>query len=242
MIVTIPDKQLFLKNFLLPISKINDGCVVELTQEGFNCLTATADSSVILFNKIEIDNEIDKPVTLNIADIKKIIKVVECIEEDKFNLSIDKNNINYNGNGIKFKYHLLEDGIVVSPKLSIKKLMDVEFPVTFSFPYKTILEFLRGSTFATESNKLYIYSESGKICGDLTDRARHNVDSFTLPICDYSGASFTEICLNFELMRIISGVRVKELQCRLNPKLGVVLFEINDKNINTKYITSALIK
>jgi DNA polymerase III sliding clamp (beta) subunit (PCNA family) len=241
-IINVPDRQSFLKNFLLPISKINDGCVIEASSDGFSCLTATADSSVILFNKFNNDLDIEQPINLNIADIKKIIKVVECVEGESLSLNVDKNNINYNGNGIKFKYHLLEDGIITAPKLSIKKLTEIEFPIAFTLPYKTIVELLKGSTFATESNKLYFYSENGKVFGDLTDRARHNVDSFTLPVCDYSGPSFTEICLNFELIRIISGVRVKELQCKINPKLGVVIFEVTDKLIQTKYIASALIK
>jgi len=241
-IINVPDRQSFLKNFLLPISKINDGCVIEINSDGFNCLTATADSSVILFNKFSVDLDIEKSVNLNIADIKKIIKVVECVEGDSITLNVDKNNINYNGNGIKFKYHLLEDGIITAPKLSIKKLTEIEFPIVFTLPYKTIVELLKGSTFATESNKIYFYSENNKVYGDLTDRARHNVDSFTLPVCDYNGPSFAEICLNFELIRIISGVRVKELQCKINSKLGVVIFEVSDKLIQTKYIASALIK
>ena len=242
MIINILDRSSFLKNFLLPISKINDGCVIEISSDGFSCLTATADSSVILFNKFNIELDVDKPINLNIADIKKIIKVIECVEGDTISLNVDKNNINYNGGGIKFKYHLLEDGIVTTPKLSIKKLTEIEFPISFTLPYKTIVELLKGSTFATESNKIYFYSNGGKVYGDLTDRARHNVDSFTLPISDYAGINFSDICLNFELIRIISGVRVKELQCRINQKLGVVIFEIEDKLIQTKYIASALIK
>lgn len=242
MIINIPDRQSFLKNFLLPISKINDGCVIEVNQDGFSCLTATADSAVILHNRYNLDIDVDKPLTLNIADIKKIIKVVECVGDDKISLNIDKNNISYNGNGMKFKYHLLEDGIITAPKLSVKKLTEIDFPINFTIQYKTLVELLRGSTFATESNKVYLYSENGKVYGDLTDRARHNVDSFTLPICEYPGTVFSDICLNFEIVRIISGVRVKELHCKINPKIGIVLFEISDKLIQTKYIASSLIK
>lgn len=240
--IHIPDRKLFLSGFLLPLSKISDSCVINLTDNGFDSLVCTSDASIILSTAYKLDLDIDSPVSLNIADIKKIIKVLECIPDDSIILTLDKNNIIYNNKNIKFKYHLLEDGIITIPKINLKKIDELQFPVKFTFEYKSLLDLLRGSTFATDSNKVYLYSEENKILGDLTDRARHNIDSFTTPLCDYNGPELQPICLNFELIRIISGVRVKQLDCLVNPKLGVIVFQINSGNITTKYIASSLIK
>lgn len=240
--ISIPDRKLFLSGFLSPLSKISDSCVINLHDNGFDSLVCTSDSSVILSTNYKLDVDIDAPIHLNIADIKKIIKVLDCIPDDSIVLTLDKNNITYNNKNIKFKYHLLEDGIITIPKINLCKVQEIQFPVKFTFEYKMLLDLLRGSTFATDSNKVYLYSGSGKIHGDLTDKARHNIDSFTIPICDYNGPELEPICLNFELIRIISSVRVKQLDCLINPKLGVIVFQINSGNITTKYIASSLVK
>jgi hypothetical protein len=240
--VNIPDRKLFINGFLAPLSKINDSCVIAVSNTGFSCVVCTSDASIILHSSYDIGTNLKENLRLNIADIKKVIKAFECIASDNFTIAIDKNNINYAGDEIKFKYHLLEDGIITPPKVDVTKLASLEFPVSFNIQYKSLLELLRGSTFATESNKLYIYSKDGKIYGDLTDRARHNVDSISLPLGDYSGIELLPLCLNFEVIRIISSVRVKQLECKINPKIGVILFQIMDGTVKTRYIASSLVK
>lgn len=240
--VFIPDKKLFVSSFLSPLSKINDSCVITVSEEGFSAIVSTSDSSVILSSQYKVELDIDKPMDLNIADLKKVLKAFDCIGSNSFTLNIDTNNICYNGTEIRFKYHLLEDGIITKPKINLQKLGSLEFPVIFPIQYKSLLELLRGSTFATESNKLYIYTENNKVFGDLTDKARHNVDSMSIPLSEYHGTSFPGLCLNFEIIRIISGVKVKQLECKINPKLGVVLFQATDNIVHTQYIASTLVK
>lgn len=240
--VNIPDKKLFINGFLSPLSKINDSCVINVTNTGFSSLVCTSDGSIILHSTYDVDTNLKDEIRLNIADIKKIIKAFDCISTDSFTIFLDKNNISYNGDEIKFKYHLLEDGIITSPKVNVTKLANLDFPIKFNIQYKSLLDLLRGSTFATESNKLYIYSKNNKIFGDLTDRARHNVDSISLPLGDYAGEELLPLCLNFEVIRIISSVRVKQLECKINPKIGVILFQIMDGSVKTRYIASSLVK
>jgi len=241
--LVINDKKVFLRGFLQPISKINDSCVISVTDKGLHCTTCTPDASIILSTKLQQEIDTDKPFNLNISDIRKVIKAIECIEKDTFILTLDRNNISYNSKEIKFKYHLLEDNIISIPKLNVDKLHEINFPINFNIQYKALIELLRGSTFTTDSNKIYIYSKDTSVYADLTDRSRHNVDSFTLPIHEgYVGDSFDNLCLTFELVRIISGVRVKQLDCKINPKLGVVMFELCDGQITTRYITSSYVK
>lgn len=240
--ITIPDKKIFLSSFLSPISKISDSCVISLTDSGLSCVTCTADAAIILHAQYNLDLDIDKKFELNIADVKKVYKAFECINSDSFVFDVDKNNISYSGVEIRFKYHLLEEGIITKPKINVEKIGGLDFPLSFTVQYKSLVELLRGSTFATESNKLYIYSENNKIFGDLTDKARHNVDSMSIPLCEYNGPEIQTICLNFELIRIISGVRVKQLECRVNPKIGIVVFQTTDSTVKTQYIASSLIK
>lgn len=240
--VHIPDRKLFLNGFLQPLSKINDSCVITVTSDGFSSVVSTTDASVILHSVYNTELDTDTSLRLNISDIKKVIKAFECIQDNSFTVTIDKNNISYSGPEIRFKYHLLEDGIIIPPKVDVSKIASLSFPVTFNIQYKSLIDLLRGSTFATESNKLYIYSQDGKIYGDLTDKARHNVDNISLPLGEYTGSPLESLCLNFELIRIISSVRVKQLECKINPKLGVIMFQLLDGVVKTRYIASSLVK
>jgi len=240
--ITIPDKKIFLNSFLSPINKISDSCIITVSDNGLSCIAHTADAAIILHTNYKLDLDIDKPFNLNVADVKKIYKAFDCIGSDSFVFEVDNNSLNYSGTEIKFKYHLLEDGIITKPKINIEKINSLDFPITFTIQYKSLVELLRGSTFTTESNKLYIYSDKGKVFGDLTDKARHNVDSMSIPLCDYQGQELPPICLNFELIRIISGVRVKQLECRINPKIGIIVFQIADNVVNTQYIASSLVR
>lgn len=240
--INVPDRKLFLNGFLAPLSKINDSCVINVADDGFSSVVTTTDASVILHSAYNCDVSIDNILKLNISDIKKIIKAIECIQSDSFTLSVDKNNISYSGEEIKFKYHLLEDGIIIPPKVDVNKIASLNFPVKFNIQYKSLIDLLKGSTFTTESNKLYLYSQNGKIYGDLTDRARQNVDSISLPLGEYTGEPLDYLCLNFELIRIISSVRVKQLECKINPKIGVILFQLLDGSVKTRYIASSLVK
>ena len=101
--VFIPDKKLFVNSFLSPLSKINDSCVVSISDTGFSSIVSTADSSVILFSQYKLEIDIDKPIDLNIADLKKVLKAFDCIGSNSFTLDIDTNNICYNGTEIRFK-------------------------------------------------------------------------------------------------------------------------------------------
>ena len=240
--VNIPDRKLFINGFLLPLSRINDSCVITVTGDGFSSVASTTDGSVILHSAYNTEVGIDTSLKLNISDLKKVIKAFECIQGDSFTISIDKNNISYTGTEIRFKYHLLEDGIIIPPKVDVAKIASLNFPVTFNIQYKSLIDLLKGSTFTTESNKLYLYSQDGKIYGDLTDRARHNVDSISLPLGEYTGDKLDYLCLNFELIRIISSVRVKQLECKINPKIGVIMFQLLDGVVKTRYIASSLVK
>jgi hypothetical protein len=59
---------------------------------------------------------------LNIPDIKKLVRVVECIDADELQFDINSNNLQYISDSFKFKYHLLEDGLMKLPSINIKKI------------------------------------------------------------------------------------------------------------------------
>jgi len=73
---------------------------------------------------------------------------------------------------------------------------------------------------------------------ELTDRARHNTDNFTLSVCN---ADFTldPIPVNLDNIRLLSVID-EEFTVRVNTEYGVVVFDIQSNDIKLKYIISAL--
>lgn len=238
------NSQLFKKLFLEQISKISDSAVVVLNNNRVSCLTCTPDNTVILSIDFPIEVSSDTlPITLNVGDIKKLIRAVDCIDKEKATLTLHNNNLTYKDKNIQFKYHLLENGIIPQPKINIEKLNKLEFDSTFVLQDKTLNEIIKASTFSTDSNKIYLTSQDNVLKGNLTDMTRFNIDSFETVISDkFEGAKIQNLCLNFEVFRIISTGKFNELKCQISSKLGVVLFSFQNNIITTKYIVSALTK
>ena len=104
---------------------------------------------------------------------------------------------------------------------------------------RTMLQRLfKGSTFASETNKIYFYTENGNLMAELTDRSRHNTDNFTIGL-DEVDFTLDPIPVNLDNIRLLSSIN-DEFEVKINTEYGVVIFDIQDKDIKLKYIISAL--
>ena len=242
--IHITDKSFFVRYFLQPISKISESCCINLDNKGLSCIINTPDNSIIANIQYQVEeNTHNTPVTLNIPDVNRLIKALEAINEDKITLTLDKNNICYKNNSISFKYHLLENGVLNRPKINIDKINSIDIDTNFILTEKAIQDIIKASTFCVDSNKIYLYSRESKLHGELTDRARPNVDSFTVELAsEVVGKDLASLCLNLEVIRILSTNKVKQIRCKTNNTLGVVLFEYGNNILKAQYIVSSLTK
>ena len=101
----------------------------------------------------------------------------------------------------------------------------------------------KGSSFATETSKVYLFEEDGKIYSELGDRSRHNADNFNCILSDEStGASIgTPLALNFESFRLISFSNSREVEFKINQEMGVITCTLKKGNTSLIYVISALI-
>lgn len=239
------NNQHFKKLFLEQIVKISDSCVVSLLDGKLRSKASSADNSVILGVELALEEapKLQEEIFLNIGDIKKLIRAFDCVGEERVTFSIENNNINYKDKNIKFKYHLLEDGIINQPKVNLEKLEQLEFDSNFTLEDRSLNDLIKCSNFSTDSNKIYLTSEGSKLKGDLTDKTKYNVDNLELSVSNnFTGTPISNLCLNFEVFRIISTCKFNSLQCSISSKLGVVLFAFTNNIITVKYIVSALTK
>lgn len=241
MTLVISDRDKFLTNFITPLSKVADSAVLKVTKQKISSLISACDNTIIVSAEYS-DDKIDVEKILNVPDLKKLCRVLSCIETDSFELDISANYIGFKSDSVRFKYHLYDDNIITTPKVNIDKLKALEYDGSFTLSHGSTVSLIKGSTISTESNKLYISVKDNFVTGELTDKMRANIDSYGIRISDnYSGVQFNlPIPLNFEIFRIISSMRFKEIQAKLVTKMGVMLFDLNLENTSFKFVISAL--
>jgi hypothetical protein len=240
----IKNKSFFVKHFLQPLSKISDTCCVVVKDNVASCLVNSPDNSIILNIKYTLDDTVCETEELvNIPDIKKLIRAFDVIEQEDLTFKLDKNNLSYKNNNISFKYHLLENGVINRPKINVEKINSIKIDTTFLLTEKALSDIIKASTFSVDSNKAYFFTDNKKIFVELTDRARPNMDSFsTEAAAEYSGLDIKSICLNLEVIRIISTNKIKQINCKVNSELGIVIFDYGNNILSTQFIVSSLTK
>jgi hypothetical protein len=239
--INISDKQTFISKFLSPLNKINENAVLRVNKDKISSLTSTSDSTLILHTVYKCDNECESTI-LNIPDINKFIKVLSCTNEDALEIKFDKNCLVYKSNDIKFKYHLLEDGILSSPAVNVNKVKELDFDISFRVDCATVLNLLKGSTFTTDTNKIYFYTENECVYGKLTDMQKHNVDVYTQKLSDqHKGALAEPLPLSFEVIRMVSSIRFDYIDVHINAENNVYIFDISGNNYKLNYIASGYI-
>ena len=231
----LPKKGEFL-TFLDTVSKISDSAILNVKEDKLTSLVSSIDNTLILYCEYAIPSEFED--TLNIPDIKKLARVLDTLDRDKVNLTVNSNNIQYSGDSVKFKYHLFEDGFLANPNLNLEKINKFDFDVEFDLDKPTLQQIFKGSNFTSETNKIYFYTENGRLMAELTDRARHNTDNFSLCLGS-SNFNLNPTPVNFDNIRLLSIIN-NQFKVKINTSYGVVVFEIEESDIKLKYIISTL--
>jgi hypothetical protein len=237
----IKNKKDFVSNFLGPVSNLNDVCILSIEGNSMSCTLASADATIVCKSTIEVDTDLDN-VKLNLPDIKKMVRVLDIIPSTEIELQINENNISYNKNGYKFKYHLLDDGIIKQPNLNVEKIKKLDFNTKFIVKENELNTLFKGSSFATETSKVYIFEEDGKINGELGDRSRHNTDNFICELSnEFEGNIKKPLPVNFDSFRLVSFSGSREVNFSVNTDMGVITCNFKKGDAQLIYIISALI-
>ena len=236
----IKNKKDFISNFLNPVSNLNDACILEIIDNVLISTLASTDGTIVCKSTIDVESDINTKI--NIPDIKKLIRVLEIIPSAEIELKLNENNISYNENGYRFRYHLLDDGIIKQPSLNVEKVNKLNFDTSFNVKENDLSTLFKGSSFATETSKIYIYEEEDKIFGELGDRNRHNTDNFVCILSDvYEGNLIKPLPINFDSFRLISFNNSKDIKFNINTEMGVITCTFQKGDTSLIYIISALI-
>jgi len=243
MILKIKNKNDFVDRFLSPISKINENAVIKVNTDKISSLITTNDETLILYVVYANSDVETLQCNLNIPDINRLIKVFSCIDSDNIDIELDSNRLRYTSDNINFKYHLLEDGIITTPSVSFDKIKKLNFTTTFEIKSHDMSSLIKASTFTVDTDKLYIHTKDGKIYSELTDKQKHNIDSFSRVLAEsYNGDEIlTSIPLNFETFRLMSSLRFDTCSVCLDQEKKVFLLTINSGDYTLNFVTVGLV-
>ena len=239
----INNKESLVNNFLSPIGKLTENTVIKVRKNELSAVSSSNDGTLIVNCTMPQSNDVDDTLYLNIPDINKLIKVFSCIEHSEVEFNFNNNNLEYKSPSVGFKYHLLEDGIIDPPSVDINKIKKIDFSFKFSVTPNTVNQLVKASTFTTDTNKVYFNTVGDVVEATLTDKQRHNVDSFSQQISDsYTGDPLNkELAMSFETIRIISSIRFEKLNIHVNPELNVFLFQIETNGSNIMVVSSGYV-
>lgn len=140
----------------------------------------------------------------------------------------------------KFKYHLYDDGILVKPKITLAKIKALKFDYEFDFNKSFIKTLLSNSSIFKDTNKLYIYTEDGKLIWSLADKTMTNTDTLTI-IGEDVDFEMDEFILNLDNVRLIDFGESDIAKFEIS-KNGIGKIGIESGNIQLNYIVSSLTK
>ena len=242
-VLKINNRSTFINNFLSPIGKLTENTVIKVRDKELNAVSSSSDGTLIVSCSLPQQNEVDDTLFLNVPDINKLVKVLGCVNTDDLQLKFNNNNLEYKSANVGFKYHLLEDGIIDLPSVDINKIKNIDFSFKFDIQPSVINQLIKASTFVTDTNKIYFHVNDSAVDATLTDKQRHNVDSYTHTVSEsFTGDPLTkDLAMNFETIRIISTIRFESLSIHVNPDLNVFLFQLNVQGCNIIVVSSGYV-
>jgi hypothetical protein len=238
-------KKDFADNFLSVIGKAVDIVSIKLNKDGLYAVCNKPDTSIILLAKYSKVFNVDQEITLNIGDVKKLLRVIDCIDEDELVFKIESNHLYYKTSKLQFKYHFLDDSVV--PKVTLKKdkIEALTNDTFFDVNTKKLQEILKASSFTTDTNKIYLYGQTDGVYCELGDKEKSNTDNISLKVADnVEGQPFNQVIpFNLDIFRILTGVKFETARVGINLKFKVMSFYVKPtEETDFTFVISGLVK
>lgn len=244
------NRRTFLSDFLIPVNKIADKGIFTVKEDGIECLSCSAydkkEQTIILYTKYVERFGVERELKLNIPNIAKLINVFSFLSEDEVKLVVDANSLSYKSphSGISFRYHLLEDGVLDAPTVKMENIYKMGFDFDCSMPNATLKTLLKGSSFADQTNKVYLFTKDKKLHGILMDENLKNTDNFEIPLAEsYGGMDIKKkIPMSLEIFKVVSSLNFDAVTLKINVEKGIIMFEVKTDKYLLQYVVTSLVK
>jgi len=168
--IKIDNIKNFTTSFLSLISKTSESVCIKVDSNKIYSVTSSGDNTIVVFSTYKQQNDLQDNLKLNIPDINRLNRLLNCVNENNIELDHDSNCIKYKSKTVRFKYHLLEDGIITVPAVSIDKIKKLSFDYNFNISKSCVLSLIKGSSLMTDADKLYFYVQDNSVYAEITDK------------------------------------------------------------------------
>lgn len=242
--VTI-DKKVLINKFIAPVSNVAERCVISLYPDHIQTLVAPVDGNPILYAYVKTTCDLgdESEVTLNVPNLNRLKKILDCIPSEEIELDLDSNSIQYSSPNMRFKYHLLEDGVIEKAPVRVEKIKELQFNSDFVIDKSKVSEIMRATSLSVDTKKIYFYTKDGNVYAELTDRELANTDSISYLInTEFSGEEIKpQIIMDMEIFKMFYGLK-QDIIAKVNTKTKVLMFKFEDTDYKLQYIVAPLKK
>jgi len=240
------DKNAIVNKFLSPISRITEECSIHITPENLYALVNDLSGNIILYTELTTKTNLTDNFVLNVKDVRKLSRVFECVQHAVLELEVDDNAsvMKYKTPELSFKLHLVNENVIRKCQLSLEKLNKMRHDTTFELKGEQLNEILKGSMFATETNKIYFFTKDDTVYAELTDKATQDIDSVTFIVTsEIEGEMIaTPLPFSLEVLRLLSGQKPDSITVKINNTYKLIEFLITTDVSKTRYIIPAFVK
>lgn len=229
------DKKDF-SSFVKSLIKINDSAIFAVKQDQITCLIGSPDNVTIAHGTLNCSTSYEG--CINISSLIKLGKAIDQISEPTPQLIVNANNVEYKSPSLRFKYHLLDHGIINQPAINVKKINEFTFNIVFKLAPGKLIDLSKFSAFSTDSNKVYLSCDGETVFANLTDKARSNVDNIEFEFAKCS-TPFDSMPFNLDFFRSINYTGESNINVNINSTKQVVAIDIENERYKLKYITSS---
>lgn len=229
------DKKQF-SAFIKGLAKINDAAIFAVKHNQITCLIGSPDNVTIAHGTLSCGTSYEG--CINVSSLMKLGKAIDQINESNPQLIVNENNLEYKSPSLRFKYHLLDHGIINQPAINVKKINELEFNIQFKVPASKLSDLSKFSTFSTDSNKVYLSCDGETVFANLTDQSRSNVDNIEFEFAKCS-TPFDVTPYNLDFFRSLSYTGDSTVAFNISNVKPVLAIDIETDHYKLKYITSA---
>jgi hypothetical protein len=226
------------QSFLKGLSKINDRLVLYSVDDVLYSITSSEDNALYLHAHMEA--ECGEDFKINLPSISKLDAAIKVIREDDIEITLNKNRLDYRGGGLKFSYHLLDDGVLTEPKISLQKLNSFTYDIEFEVSSKFLTQLLKQFKL-TPTDKVYIYTLNDKLIWKLGDETKPNTDSFEIESMDVDFNIEEPIIIKSNNLKLISATN-SDLKFNINSKMRITKISIEQEELTMDYYLTSHVK
>lgn len=220
--------------FLDSLSKVSDLAVLTSDPERILSFVANSDKTLYVVGSYYLSGVSD--LNLNCPSLKKLKNLISLIKGDEVSLEIEENHILHKSGGVKFKYHLHEDGVITSPKLSLSKFENYEYDIELDIDKDFIAKILKISS-NIDSSKVYFTKDGDTVLCEIKDDSKPNSDLLSFPVMENVDFDINFI-FSMDNLRAISLSPTTKF--RFNSKMGISSIISNFGDYKIEYVSPSL--